>query len=410
MNSDLPGTRRFRASLWERANAEDFLTWRTASGLASQLMRTLGDAVHLTLEQHGRWFPEHRPFGPRLPDVLRKCDDLAFNDRAEALAYAALHLLDRYGRVTQILEHLMLAGRLPLRRSEIRLLEVGAGPAPALYATRDFYQSLRDWPARQGISVAPLGTAHTLDRGVAWDSVLHHVSENLIGLRGTSLQDGALPFSRSIDDFQGFSVQDRHLRGLANLAASIAYDLDRADDFVSDAAAREMAAQQGVDEPSAYDLIVLCNFLTLPTMTEKFKVELRGLGRSLTPGGLLIVLGGIGGAYPSIYAELRTIARDAGLRDLSPHAAFQANAEPERLSTVAEHARKCVALGLAGCSSHERTAVLSDLPKDLIDADAEFKLPTFQVLVFVKHDPSSREARRRACIAPGSRRTQTQRK
>lgn len=49
-----------------------------------------------------------------LPDVFRNCDALSFSHMSEAVAYAGVHLLDRYGRVMQVLEYLMVNGRLRL--------------------------------------------------------------------------------------------------------------------------------------------------------------------------------------------------------------------------------------------------------------------------------------------------------
>jgi hypothetical protein len=49
--------------------------------------------------------------------------------------------------------------------------------------------------------------------------------------------------------------------------------------------------EEGGYPPSAYDLIVMCNFLTNTSFTARFESEIAGLPRSLTPGGVLLVLG-----------------------------------------------------------------------------------------------------------------------
>jgi hypothetical protein len=64
--------------------------------------------------------------------------------------------------------------------------------------------------------------------------------------------------------------------------------------------AQEFALQSEMYRPSAYDLIVICNFLTNTSFTTEFKAEIRELSRSLTPGGILLVLVGTGGLYPQV--------------------------------------------------------------------------------------------------------------
>jgi ribosomal protein RSM22 (predicted rRNA methylase) len=93
-------------------------------------MRTSAQVVQRTVVAD-RWWPSSlAEIAPRLPEVLQDCDRLTFDTDAEVRAYAALHLVDRYGRVLQVLEYLFTIGRLPLRHGGIAALEVGAGPAP----------------------------------------------------------------------------------------------------------------------------------------------------------------------------------------------------------------------------------------------------------------------------------------
>lgn len=358
-------------------------------------MRTFAEAIVRTLHQDGHQFAESGELASKLQPVLTSCDHLAFDDRVEALAYAGLHLLDRYGRVNQVLDYLLCVGRLPLRLGGVRVLEVGAGPAPALYATRDFYRTLLHWSGLGDVNFGPLAAFDTLDRGRAWDSFLHHLSENLLGLRGGALKDGQLAFGRSVHDFKGFDVWERHHRSVANSAAHIAGEFDDADEPISGATARQMAYEEGVAEPSAYDLVFLCNFLTKQSMTEQFELELRRLAFSLTPGGLLIVLGGTGGDYPEIYSKVRAITTTAKLHDLSPREAFQANADSNYLSLVAEHVRENVKFAMMNCPSEIQSVVAEALPKDLTDDNVRFRLPKFHALIFVRQGPPHGRRRRR---------------
>jgi hypothetical protein len=197
-------------------------------------------------------------------------------------------------------------------------------------------------------------------------------------------EDGSLAFSRSILDFQGFDVRGRHHESVARNAERIADEFDRADEWISDAAARRMAYNERVSEPSAYDIIFLCNFLTQPGILEEFEVEINRLALSLTPGGLLVILGAVGAQYPKLYEKIREIIASVGLHDASPAEPLQANENHDSLQLVATHVRENVRWALANCSSEFRKAAESDLTKDLVDETVQFELPRFRSLVFVR--------------------------
>jgi len=82
------------------------------------------------------------------PRVLSSCDELQFNDPAQALAYLILHLPDRYCRMFQVLERLLLSAKLPLGRSQgFAAIDIGAGPGPGIFAIRSFYAVLAHYAA-----------------------------------------------------------------------------------------------------------------------------------------------------------------------------------------------------------------------------------------------------------------------
>lgn len=371
---------RFVAAQWLQQSAEDFLAWSRASGETQRRASTMGEAI-ARVALPSWYFDTPGAVARSLPEALRNCDALTFSQMSEAVAYAGLHLLDRYGRVMQVLEHLMQIGRLPLRKVGLNVLEVGSGPAPALYAAHDFYSMLVDWPDRGSTEIAGIKHADSLERGEAWYPILHHVSEQLIEIRGNSQGASVLPFGPSIDDFSGFDTQRRHHEAIAQHARWLLSDFDSADEPISLKTAFRMAYQDGGGLPSAYDLVFMCNFLTQPSMAQIFRKELQKLSRALTPGGVLIVMGATGKQYPAIYDELRDIASAARLADISPADVFDANLSPH-LHIVSEHMRANVAAALADCSDKERHDICSRLPEDLWNPDVEFVLPKYQVLAF----------------------------
>ena len=163
----------------------------------------------------------------------------------------------------QVLEYLFAIGRLPLRLAGVAALEVGAGPAPALYAIHDFYDDLIRWPGRdEDWSTGPLRISDALDRAPGWDHFLHGLSEQLIADRQATPASGQLSFGQALSEFAGLNIRAIHHDVIASLAASIEAEFDRADEPISRATAYRFAYEQGTDRPSAYDLIFVPYFLT----------------------------------------------------------------------------------------------------------------------------------------------------
>ena len=277
------------ARRWEIDAAPAFLGWREESGVTVGKMTTFAQAVDRTIAADGWWPSSLADIASRLSDVLRKCDNLRFDSDVEVRAYAALHLVDRYGRVLQVLEYLFAIGRLPLRRSGVMALEVGAGPAPALYAIYDFYDDLVHWPGRgEDWATGPLRVSDALDKAPGWDRFLHGLSEQMIVDRRATPASGQLSFGRAFREFAGLDIRAVHHESIASLASDIEAEFDRADEPISRANALRFAYEQGTNRPSAYDLIFVPNFLTRADAPQSFQAELRGLMQSLTPGGVLV--------------------------------------------------------------------------------------------------------------------------
>ncbi len=100
-------------------------------------------------------------------------------------------------------------------------------------------------------------------------------------------------------------------REFRSKARQLQAEFEQTDDLLSDSLAYEFALQEAGFTSSAYDLIVLCNFLTNPDMTTAFEAEICELTRSLTPGGILLILGGVRPNYRSIYDTVDALALDS---------------------------------------------------------------------------------------------------
>jgi hypothetical protein len=341
------------------------------AGISSVAREHLGD--HILADAAVRQFP----------DVLRFCDSLDFDSAAQTVAYMIWHLADRYGRVTQVLDRIFELGHLPIKLRGVTVLEVGAGPAPALYAIRDYYDDLRAWiaAAELGVEVAPAAVLASIDRGAAWSSLLHQLSETLLSLYWPRAET-TLPFGISYGDLTGYSARDLHVSTIERNARIIETEFDRSGEYISMKEARQFAFEDGAYPPSAYDMIVMCNFLTNTKITQQFEAEIYKLARSLTPGGLLIVLGGQGGEYPAIYEKLYGIIEASHLRQLAGFdEPVQAQANDWQRQIISAQIRGDIAFASA-MAQQTFTSIAADLPTDIIMLDQTVTFPRFRVHVW----------------------------
>lgn len=316
------------ARAWETARSE---AWLSASHSPASLSEHYACVFTAGVVRFFSHLPQDAAaeVSANLGAVLTHCNELAFLQRSECAAYLLWHEVDRYHRVRAALDLLVEHGALPLSREErpFRLLEVGAGPAPAAYAVADYYAALRQWCTDNSEPFIPGSAmdARIMDRGPAWggliDELTHHVllsagdTEQLCAgvqyPRGVSFRD-LRHFAPRVDHTnQRDAMVQRHrdvLRwgGDEEEWEAIPYGIETIRDLEG------LAARTAF--PSAYDLIVLANFLTEPSMLADLEQELRELTRSLVPGGVLLLLGGTGGEYPRMWTAVADLARQARLQ------------------------------------------------------------------------------------------------
>ncbi|MEU5348293.1 hypothetical protein AB0H18_47220 [Streptomyces sp. NPDC020766] len=285
--------------------------------------------------------------------------------------------------MTHVLEQLFTAGHLPIRRLKLAALEVGAGPAPGLSAIRDFYDDLTVWAQRtnQPVDFAPLTHAFAMDKGPAWEALLHDLWERINELRLQSLgYMGSGLYQVQYSDFTDFSAIQEHTRALESSVRIIEDDFDRAGECISRASARQWAQEEGVHVPSAYDLIVMSNFLTDPQAAKRFSKEIRRLASSLTPGGLIVVLGGQARFYEGLWADLGRLLGGAGL---TPLKAFDNPIPSRHDSRWAEQ--------IQAQRHRDLEAIRRDggtLPRSLENTDEPYRIREFSALVWKNQQPA----------------------
>lgn len=246
-----------------------------------------------------------RHFWNTIPEVRRACNNPSTYDLPWAAeAYAFVHLLERYRRTWAVLKHLTSTAVLPLAAFGVRVLDIGAGPAPALYAIDDYYAAIGEFAQVAGIKELsfPGATLDCIEYSAAMAQFMRTFSEHC-RRRG--------PFGPTVADFTNLDFAEERAFEYRNYRFDTYWDShsNREEEMYDPG----LAAEQS-NRLFRYRLIVFSNFLTLGTTVAQFDNELRALFRDMRPGSVAVVLGGTGDEYQDVYAKLAQIAADAQLR------------------------------------------------------------------------------------------------
>jgi hypothetical protein len=246
-------------------------------------------------------------FLARLPDVLGRCDENIYDLPLTAEAYAFVHLIDRYRRFWDVLSALLRFGELVLRDIAIDVLDVGTGPAPALYAVNDFYEEMREFGGRTvecNRLMVPAPRLRSIESSRGMVTLVHNLSE-FTGRPG--------PFGPDDTSFEGFDPPRARAEARSRIIEDLIDNWDYGEDAARQAAHLEQGDWQGLNR---YHLCIFSNFFTKPTRVQEVESQLRHAFRALKPGGLVVVVGGTGGDYPRVYDILDEIATKSRARRL----------------------------------------------------------------------------------------------
>lgn len=381
------------ARKWLLANSANWRDWtagdsssrierasRMVQGLVSLTSRATSDSA------------QAKAVAAALPATLGKCDELTFESFAETVAYSLWHLVDRYARLVQVFDELLVTGDLPLRQTRFTALEIGAGPMPALHAIRDFYADVAVWARsldRESL-VVPATHLYPLDRGKAWPYLIHAYSEELM-LLGDRV--GPHVFDIAFSDFEEFSVRAEHRCSIEHSAQRLLSEADYWDEYLSLGTARSLASASHVSPPSGVDMIVVCNFLTERVMTKRFSDELALLPRSLSPGGVLIMIGSVKAKYDEIFDDFAALVeRSSGLRRLVVPERFETHPDMRLRELVGGQLVDCL-LEVKRSAPAAFDSVRTQLPADVrYPEERDISFPPFRVVAY-RNEPHLRRRR-----------------
>lgn len=295
-----------------RRNRAGFLSWLRKSGREREcferISSQLADFLIMRISRTGPEWPEAPiEFWKRIPDVRSCCSEPRTFEKPLAVeAYAYVHLLERYRRMWRCLKYLTHNAALPLGTHGVRVLDVGAGPGPSLYAIDDFYRALNEYATESTVPdlQIPNPELNCIERSQPMIRFFHEFSE---------FCDRSGPFREVFSDFRGLDL-------------NFARESYRNDNEIVTFRDPDTGDYEEILNPEAgdsanrlyrYRLLVFSNFLTLESEVDLFREELCRMFRDLNPGAVVIVLGATGGIYPQIYKRVVAMAKAAGLKQMA---------------------------------------------------------------------------------------------
>lgn len=292
-----------------RISGTGFLAWLRKSGRERERLELiasqLADFLIMRISRISAEWPEAPiEFWTRIPEVRSCCSDPQTFEKPLAVeAYAYVHLLERYRRMWRCLKYLTQNAALPLGTHGVRVLDVGAGPAPSLYAIGDFYRALNEYAREANLPDLQLQKPelNCIERSQPMIHFFHEFSE-FCGHSG--------PFREVFSDFRGLDLGGSR-EWYRNQNEIVTVQDPETGDY------EEILNPDAGDSANRlyrYRLLVFSNFLTLESDVDLFQEELRRIFGDLSPGAVVVALGATGGVYPQIYKRVVAIAKAAGLK------------------------------------------------------------------------------------------------
>lgn len=280
-----------KAHRLHRKLAHAFSIWRADDELHTLYGQRFLELKSLLEEFHIRKITAHpdtaREVASQLINVLRNCDSITYEEPGTAEAYAILHFLDRYHRFQLIFQELDSRKLIPRRTKGIKILDVGTGPGPSMFATSDFFTNkLNNHLTSYAKWDEQTFQIDYVEKSYDFRDWLHHFTE-YANYYCPSKNGWRVPFHHgTFHDFSNIEFNSHR------------YETDY------DSDGEPFTAQFTVRR--RYDLIVFSNFLTTKNQVQQFASELQSCMRFLKHNGLMIIVGAPNRSrkYRDVYTEL----------------------------------------------------------------------------------------------------------
>jgi len=298
---------------WKRIlkdHGPEFASWLSETQLRKKAFDDLATKLEGFLKQLLIEPADCQLFWKRIPDVRSGCKKPETYEKPfVAEAYAYVHFLERYRRIWDILLHLTQRGILPLGERGLDILDIGTGPALALYAADDFYQLLSRFAKIRGIDQLqiPPPRLNCIESSQPMIHFFHNFSEycNRSG-----------PFSAISRDFTGVDFSEIRYWAFEELTNKI-YDPETGS---GNGGLTVSKANDIANKLYRFRLVIFSYFLT-PSDTgdaiDRFQKEILALFEDLRPGSVVIIVGAYGREYQEIYSKLQKLALQSKIRKIT---------------------------------------------------------------------------------------------
>ena len=311
MDSSKPGW----TNLLRRQGAE-YLAWGTANGVLEMKFEALANALWTLLQNEIRTSEDAHAVWEAVPAVLARCNEQStYEMPGAAIAYAWLHLLDRYARTWSALERLVTAGCLPLAKHGVRILDVGTGPGPSAFAAYDFYAAMTEFATQTGnIQWRQPPSITCVEFDGSTNRLRHHLAE-IVFEQSERQSSGVLAMCFALSDFRAIvpRIERKHLQEMLRWAEDEYFD-EITNEWGSSLRYSADEANDIAQSLHRYRLIIFSNFLTTVGTVGTFEPNLVDILSDAQPGSVIMVLGGKGGPYPDVYEYVNRLAESAGFR------------------------------------------------------------------------------------------------
>jgi ribosomal protein RSM22 (predicted rRNA methylase) len=296
----------------QREIYQDFLNWATEEGYLFSNFNSVASCLEEFLCNHV--FNNKgscKLVAEKSYDVLGKCDSLGFNNVGEVYGYVSLHFLERYYRFQLIYLSMLEKGILPVRKLQANILDIGTGPAVALYSLNDIFYLLNLYGKMNDIPLLMNFNYHFdyVERSNGFRDFLHYFTEFI---NHKVSRNYAIPYHYgTFHEYNGLNLQREKNRLRLRLIDELMEDYDSADEGISRAYAQYVIDHEETEwkDRYRYNMIIFSNFLTSPSGINEIQAELISDFRSLRNGGTIVFVGGSFGKYSEIYDKLYNILR-----------------------------------------------------------------------------------------------------
>lgn len=205
--------------------------------------------------------------------VLGRCDEITYDEDGVPEAYIILHFLDRYHRFQLMLLEMFRNETFPVK-NKIRVMDIGTGPGPSLYAVSDMIALYQQYEAEvYGKSRIEVVEMDYVEQSHGFRDFLHYMTELLMDDR----KQMYVPFHqgayRDASELY-FSGEIERESFIWNQGEYIYYD------------------KQVKKVPKSFDLVIYSNFLTNMDVLDRFGEQLKRAAFYLKNKGIILIVGG----------------------------------------------------------------------------------------------------------------------